>query len=99
MRLTLIFLLFQFLAKLPQKLLNPSVIAIKCGVNRGKVIFCLNELVLFIEKSLSENKSVQVPIYGIGTLRITHDEWKMDFDKEYVKSVSLNNVLHVVDDS
>lgn len=98
MRLSLIVFFFHFSAKIPQKLLNPSVIAIKCGVNREKVIFCLNELVLFIEKSLSENKSVQVPIYGIGTLKITEDEWKMDFDKEYSKSVSMNNVLHVVDD-
>lgn len=85
--------------RIPQKELNPSVIALKCGLNRAKVIFCLQELRIFIERNLSEKKKVHVPVYGIGTLKVYDDQWFMDFDREYLEKISIHDALFVVEDT
>ncbi|GBN21673.1 hypothetical protein AVEN_104365-1, partial [Araneus ventricosus] len=81
---------------LPERELNLSCIAVKCQTERTKVISTMNELITFVEQRLHAKENVEVPISGVGVLRIFGEDYKMEFNKQFLQEVTMNDVVHVV---
>ncbi|PRD27925.1 UNVERIFIED_CONTAM: hypothetical protein NCL1_33975 [Trichonephila clavipes] len=83
---------------LPEKELNPSAIAVTTQIARSKVVLTMNELITFIERRLHAKENVELPICGVGTLRIVGEEHRMEFNKEFLKEVTMDDAMHVLED-
>ncbi|XP_015920070.1 coiled-coil domain-containing protein 81-like [Parasteatoda tepidariorum] len=84
-------------ASFPERVFNSSYIAAKCKIQRSKVCLAMSELIAFMERSLFCQNALELPIVGVGTLRVHEDHYKMDFDESFLKDVSIQDVLYVVE--
>ncbi|GFT28870.1 HU-CCDC81_euk_2 domain-containing protein [Nephila pilipes] len=83
---------------LPEKELNCSAIAVKTQLPRTKVVITINELITYIQQRLYANENVDVPIWGVGVLRIIGEDHRMEFNKTFLQEITINDVIHVVAD-
>ncbi|GFY38279.1 HU-CCDC81_euk_2 domain-containing protein [Trichonephila inaurata madagascariensis] len=88
----------QYEVSLPEKELNPSAIAVNTQIARSKVVLTMNELITFIERRLHAKENVELPICGVGTLRIVGEEHRMEFNKQFLKEATMDDAMHVLED-
>ncbi|XP_035227184.1 uncharacterized protein LOC118199430 [Stegodyphus dumicola] len=88
----------QYETTLPERWLNPTTIALANQLARSKVVLSMQEIVAYIEQMLATKRNVTIPFLRVGTLKIVGENWRMDFNHEFLNKVSLNDVIHVAYD-
>ncbi|GFT46627.1 HU-CCDC81_euk_2 domain-containing protein [Trichonephila clavipes] len=81
-----------------EKELNPRAIDVKTQITRSKVVLTMNELIMFIERRLYAKEDVELPVCGVGTLRIIGEEHRMEFNEQFLKEVTMEAAMHVLED-